>query len=213
MDELTTKFEVKTSRNDLPVPVINGIHLHSIYNPQKEAEAFTEKNIETINSNVNFLVLGLGFAYHVEEIIKASKNNNINIIVVEPNQELVNSFFQNRQFSTPNIKIKSYQKVEDYFFDYEFVHFLMKRPSILKHDTSFNLDREFYTKLLSYHSKNSVKSFFHALDKDWQNYFSDKDLSKSLEEQANILKKKPSLSNQNDFLVLALQEIKNNRTL
>jgi hypothetical protein len=40
MEERKKQYEIKTSRNGLTVPVVNGIHLHSIYNPIKEAEAF-----------------------------------------------------------------------------------------------------------------------------------------------------------------------------
>ena len=38
-------YEIKTSRTEQKIPVVNGVHLHSIYNPFKEAEALIEQNL------------------------------------------------------------------------------------------------------------------------------------------------------------------------
>ena len=42
MEESNRQCEFKVSRNGLTVPVVRGVHLHSIYNPMKEAEAFAQ---------------------------------------------------------------------------------------------------------------------------------------------------------------------------
>lgn len=210
MDELTIKFEVKTSRNDLPIPVINGIHLHSIYNPIKEAEAFVDKHQEVLKHNNNFLILGLGFGYHIEEIIRTSQNKINQIIVIEPNQELVQSYFQNRTLPK-NVEIKCYQDVESYFYDYHFIQFLIQRPSIIKHDTSFNLERNFYTKLLSFHCPENIDSYYSILSKTWKEYFKEVSQNISLTTFTDNIKKQPSISNKNDYLLLCLAEIKKNK--
>ena len=31
-------FQIKQSKNDLPIPIVNGVHLHSSYDPVKEAK-------------------------------------------------------------------------------------------------------------------------------------------------------------------------------
>ena len=53
----TNGIELQSSRNGLSIPVINGVYLHSMYNPQKEAQAFAEKHEATLKKekqNYNF---------------------------------------------------------------------------------------------------------------------------------------------------------------
>ena len=63
-----SKIEVKKSKVETPVPVVDGIHLHSIYNPAKEAETFIGKYNENLSKQNSVLVLGLGFGYHVWQL-------------------------------------------------------------------------------------------------------------------------------------------------
>ena len=65
-------IEIKESKTGLPIPVVNGVHLHSSYNPTKEAESFVEKfNIESISPNKDFEIGVYGKIMNQDYIIKA----------------------------------------------------------------------------------------------------------------------------------------------
>lgn len=211
MDELTTKLEISVSRTDLPIPIINGIHLHSIYNPIKEAEGFADAHKETLLSNSKILVLGLGFAYHIEAMIAWGEKNNkeFEFLVIEPNTQLAQAYLNNRP-KLNNVILKSYQDIASFFYDKEFIQFLMTRPSIIKHDTSFNLDRDFYTKLLTYHSPDKIKIYFDRLSSDWQQYFNGLPEAETLESITTQLISRKRIKDKQDLLLIALDEIKNN---
>ena len=85
------KIECKTAKNGQEIPVINEIHLHSSYNPEREAAGFCKSIESKLHHNQNFLVLGLGFGYHIQQITKYLKSINkdsYRIVVLEPNSEL-----------------------------------------------------------------------------------------------------------------------------
>jgi hypothetical protein len=69
-------IELAKSRSGLPSAVVNGIHLHSMYDPRKEALRFIESNLfgeypDTI------VVLGEGLGYITEELQKRFKRAKI----------------------------------------------------------------------------------------------------------------------------------------
>ncbi len=161
MDERNSNYELQPSRNGLTVPVINGIYLHSIYNPVKEAEAFVKGHETTLKVKNCVLVLGLGFGYHIEEIAKHLNKNHAlyEIIILEPNKKLVDDFLHTRSFEDKNIKIISVAKTKDLFGDWNFISFLMKKPAIIKHDASFIVEKDFYTQFLGYHASTKILGY------------------------------------------------------
>ena len=54
-----TSYEIKHSRTEQKVPIVNGVHLHSIYNPDKEAESLLNAQIENLKNKNEVLILGL----------------------------------------------------------------------------------------------------------------------------------------------------------
>ena len=58
--------------------------LHSKYNPNREGENIAEENYD--DSIENYIIFGLGFAYHVEELMAMAPNANFYII--ETNKEI-----------------------------------------------------------------------------------------------------------------------------
>ena len=93
-DTKVTNYEIKRSKNGFDIPVINGVHLHSAYNPQKEATHFYEKYKDQINANSPILILGLGFGYHIEALFEYLENKQKpeNIWVLEPSIETVEKY-------------------------------------------------------------------------------------------------------------------------
>lgn len=203
-------IELQSSRDGYCVPVINGIYLHSIYNPIKEAETFAQNNSNALASKNNILILGLGFGYHIEEVAKltAQYHQKYKIIVIEPNQDLVNLFKSNRSFSDKNIEIISSNNVEDIYSIVSFAKLLISKPAILKLDTSFNINKEFFTNFLTYKSSTSSA--------DYRNRFSDEaiklwgDYEGSFHERVKNIKNQRTVQRKEDFLILALSEIARN---
>jgi hypothetical protein len=216
MEERKKQYELKTSRNGLTVPVINGIHLHSIYNPIKEAEAFATGFDDTLKENNNILILGLGFGYHVEEIAKKLKaiHESYNIIILESNQELVQEFNKKRNFEDKNIKIFSCNplKVDRLFVDLEFISFLRTKPSIIKHDPSFNLEKTFFTEFLKFKAPTEIGKYFDLLTQPLQEYFLDiKEEGITVKEHINEIKTVKGITHQYDFALLAFESIINDK--
>ena len=60
-------YEIKESKNGLKVPVIDGVYLHSIYDPQTEGKALLKRHQDSFEEKSSILILGLGYGYHIEE--------------------------------------------------------------------------------------------------------------------------------------------------
>jgi hypothetical protein len=216
MEERKKQYEIKTSRNGLTVPVVNGIHLHSIYNPIKEAEAFATSFKDTLKENNNILVLGLGFGYHIEEIAKSlsSMHENYSIVILESNQELVQEFNKKRNFEDKNIRIFSCNpgKVDCLFVDLEFISFLRVKPSIIKHDPSFNLEKKFFMEFLKYKAPTEISEYFDLLTSPLKEYFSNSmDEGTTVQEHIQSIKTQKGITHQYDFGLLAFETIINNK--
>ena len=79
--------QVALSKDGHPVPRIGSVSLHSTYRPKEEAvravsEFVAKEGLQTI-------IYGLGFGYHVEEILK---NFSGPVSVVEPSMEIFRAF-------------------------------------------------------------------------------------------------------------------------
>ena len=80
-------LSLEETRNGQNTIKVNGIYLHSKYDPIKEAISFVNANIEEDQNTSGYLVLGLGLGYHVAEL---ANRTNKQITVLEPNKELYN---------------------------------------------------------------------------------------------------------------------------
>jgi len=210
MDERNSQYELQPSRNGLTVPVINGVYLHSIFNPMKEAEAFGKIQAENLKYKNKALILGLGFGYHVEEIarIMSAKNNDFEIVILEPNERLVEDFIGTRDFEDKNIKIVCKQKVKELFNDWNFVQFLMDKPCIIKHDASYVLEKEFYSSFLAYQAPKDIVNYKENLSQNSKDIFSTRD-ERSLQSFTESILNSRKILNHNEFLLLALNEVAN----
>lgn len=211
MEESNQNYEIKVSRNGLSVPVVNGIHLHSIYNPVKEAEAFAQGHSEVIKQKNNILILGLGYGYHIEQVAKLANQSHseYKIFIIEPNTDLAVDFNTNRPFEDKNIIIFSAKEAHKLFEDLEFVNFLKTKPAIIKHDTSFGIEKEFYVEFLKYQAPRELRRYAYMLSETSKaicgSYMeSDRPISGIAED----IQTKDGIQSDNDFLILALDEIK-----
>lgn len=201
-------FQIKISKTGHAIPVVNDVHLHSIYNPIKEAEAFLEKNKIVIKQKNKVLILGLGFAYHVNLVVKLMEENfqnDFEIAVIEPHLEMAKDCLTRNFINDERVTIYSKAMASDLYKIDEFINFLMKGPNILTHSASFNLHERFFRDLLSYRAPTDVESISKRIrNKDLQNYLGklqpQNDLYKFIHED---IKKKVKADCAEDYLLLA----------
>lgn len=211
MSKNNITIEIKESKTGHPVPVINGVHLHSSYNPTKEAEAFVEKYNEQLESCKYALVLGLGFAYHIDRILYQMRKHwgeEFRIVVIDPTAEIEASLKSCRNIDYgPNVSIYSGLDVSLLYSKREIVDFLAMRPTVIAHTASFNLFNGYYKSFMSFQSKVDLFSIAqnvqnpefkkYLLENHNTNYF----------EFVNKVNSKSSDWNKWDFLVMALDSI------
>lgn len=169
------KVQIKTSKTGLLVPVVNEVHLHSIYDPEKEAESFADKNIEKIQKNDKILILGLGFGYHVKAIEEKMKqfHRTYEIVVLEPDQELIKEY--KKKFEVDFGLFNSVNAAAIYE-NYDFVDFLMDKPAVIAHPNSFNLHTNFFKQFLGYAAPKNPKNYEHLLNPVLKSYFDNEDM-------------------------------------
>lgn len=210
MEERNSNYEIEKSRTGLPVPVINGVYLHSIYNPQKEAQALAENYSDLLKTKNAILILGLGFGYHVNEIASLVRKNfdQYQIIVIEPNTKLVEEFVQHSAFDDENIKIINVSKASRLYHNQEFVQFLMRKPCVIKHEASFSINKEFFTSFLSFKAETKI-SDYQSLLNDTAKKVIEPNTNDTFSNHVKQIMAKRSLDSKQEFLTMALNSIIN----
>ena len=207
-------YEVKTSRGGLKVPVINDIHLHSMYDPVKEAKTFLEKYDASLESKNNVLVFGLGYAYHIYELCKKLEKNHgtdYQVIVIEPNEEVYRDCIKYNLFPNKNIKVFSGFDLHQIYSDTDLINFLIKKPAIISHPASFELYRGFFEAFMTYKSPTDISSVTKYIEsKELRSYLYTDSNSHSLDNflRDNILSK-TKLNSNYDHLLLAFSHLSN----
>jgi len=205
-------YDVKTSRNNLKVPVVNDVHLHSMYNPAKEAQAIVSKHDSTLQSKKNVLVLGLGFAYHVYEIcrkLESYHGNDYKVVVIEPNEQVYRDCVANHLFPNKNIEVYSGENLQQIYSELNLVKFLIEKPAIVSHPASFGLYQNYFKSFLEFTAEKDLGSITKFVtNRELKSYlYSDVD-SHDLDGfiQNNVLKKE-SFNNKFDHMLLAFTHL------
>lgn len=155
-----TKLEVIESKTGNAVPVVNGAYLHSEFDPVKEAKKFATNFIPLIKRNNRLLIMGLGFGYHIDEIIKlmiTHHGSNIKIAVIEPNRALTVEFLRHRSLNKGIVQIFCKDNVEELFSSKELINFIAQDHAIIKHTQSYNLTQKFYDEIINYNAFQDLK--------------------------------------------------------
>ena len=150
----TYSLRVVAGRKNFPVPVVNDIYLHSLYDPIREADSFVQKNKDKIYQKNYFLILGLGFAYHVNGLIEELKKKHSDkwgIIVIEPNIKMFKECIGRKLITEDNhLKIFNGMEIEELYSKKKLIDFMVSKPIVLVHETSYNLYLDYYKKFLNY---------------------------------------------------------------
>lgn len=200
------EIKIVEAQDGAKIPVINGVYLHSNFSPTKEAAKIIDNYSEQLTDKDTFLVLGLGFGYHIQELQKRIANKNSTIIVIEPNKELVNLYIEN--IGQPDqVKILNVSNEKILYEIKEFVEFLNTKPCVIKHSVSFQIESDFYKRLLTHKSPNKVSDYKHLIHSDLQDFLFSNDVSVNFEQFCNRLTMKESINSRFGFLSLALNEL------
>lgn len=209
--EKQNQIEIRESKTGNPVPVVNGVHLHSSYNPTKEAESFVERFETIIQANRNILVLGLGFAYHIDRIVFQMKRfwgDDFQIVVIDPLNETEELLRENRQIDYgKNVILHSGLTVSEIYDNRDIVDFLSMKPAVVPHTASFNLFQDYFKALMSFTAKSDLSSISnHISNTDFKKYILSHE-SRSYFELINSVNSKKTRWNKWDYLTLALNSI------
>jgi hypothetical protein len=208
---MNNSIEIKRNKNQLAIPVVNNVTMHSIHDPQKEAQQIITNFLANLNNRTSVLILGLGFGYHVEQLINYFENEKVNfeIVVIEPNANLIEQFKTERNISLKNTRVLCYNTIEDYYNNISLINFLSQKPAVLKLETSLMANNDFFKTFLSYKGKKNISDFINDINKDLKNYFENSkiDLNSSIVKFSSEIKNRAVINDKNDFLVLALDEL------
>ncbi|MBC7539852.1 MAG: hypothetical protein H7281_13605 [Bacteriovorax sp.] len=206
-----TSYEVKTSRTEQKVPVVNGVHLHSIYNPFKEAESLVLAQLDNLKNKNEVLILGLGFAYHVNAVIEKLTQfhgENFKVIVIEPNIQVYEDCITADLLNKNNVLIYSGFNSSELYSDLDFIHFLLRKPAMIAHPPSFNLYQNYFKNILTFEAPQSINAIIGFVGSvEVKKYLNSFNPDSTLEEV--LYNEIPNKTNfeQEDFLAMALVEM------
>jgi len=207
-------FEIKKSKSDLPIPVVNGVHLHSAYDPVKEAKKMIRKDLDDFQKKKNVLIFGFGFGYHVREIVSFFKEKRIKkfkIVVIEKNKTLLEKAKSLFPIESEKVKVFCQEDPSKIFLDKDFLDFLINKPVIFAHPPSFSLYDSYFEKILKYKSPNTLSDIIRSIEdiefKSFLEKYSDqKDLSSLFQK----IECKRTLIDENEFLMSAFFHLSKN---
>lgn len=207
----TTSFEIKTSRTEQKVPVVNGVHLHSIYNPYKEAENLINGHIASLEGKNEVLVLGLGFGYHINYLIEKLTElhgNNFKVIVIEPNMQVHQECMNLDLLNKKNVLVYAGFTANELYTDLDLIHFLLRKPAMIAHPASFNLYQTYFKSFLTFEAPTTMDSIVNFTEtKEVKSYLKNFDSHISFDEALyNQVPQKTQFTNM-DFLAMAMIEM------
>ncbi len=209
--------KIITSKSNHLVPKVDNIELHSTYDPQKEASALKLKYVEKIKNNKFILVLGLGFAYHVDQILTELKKyhqNHYKILIIEQNSAVYHLFLKNfpGKFTNSNVDIIHGQKIKILYRNVTFLNLLAKHPLVIAHPQSFHMYRQYFDSLLSWRIDNRLETIAPIIKNGELAHFL-REQSKKHETIDDLIKYRQNKKLcKHQLLLLAFNEI-NNRTI
>lgn len=208
--EDSKKLSIIKSNSGHDIIVINGIEMHSRFNPIQEAYEFALKHTHQIQDNPNILILGLGLGYHVQQIEFKMRefHSKPQIFVVEPNRDVAKVAINSHIIPQNHTTIFSGKDIERYYQNKKFIDFLTKKPTIITHQPSLDLESNFFKRFLSYSASNYVGAIRNLLDSEIKHHFDRFNPNATLTQCLDDIEEKPFLK-QDDCKILAFRELFN----
>ncbi len=134
-----SNIEILLSKSRQPVPVIDSVTLHSRYDPVNEAHKFVQK-IDILKKGPG-MVFGLGFGYHIKELLKKRSGR---LLVIEPSMDLFKRFLE-------QIELDDFGGQLEFYIDESPAHVASIIPSknfiIVEHPPSIRLNEVYFSRL------------------------------------------------------------------
>lgn len=171
MNELPNivSYEIKYARTGEAVPVVNGVLLHSIYNPIKEATSLIDAHTENLKNKNEVVVLGLGFGYHITYLVEKLQEfhgDNYKVIIIDPNIEVYNDYCEQSTIANKNVLIYGGSTTHELYRDQKLIHFLLKKPAIIAHGPSFNLYQQYFKSFLTFEAPTANSEVVKFIEND-----------------------------------------------
>jgi hypothetical protein len=204
-------YEIKLTRSEHKIPVVDGVHLHSSYNPIKEALSLVEKHRTQLDTKNEVLILGLGFGYHVNEIIShldKMHNGEFKVVVIEPNTQVYHDCLKLNLLHKKNVVVYSGYLSKDLYQDLDLVNFLLRKPSVIAHPPTFNLYSAYFKEVLTFEASPKIEHMIEFIsDKSLKAYLNELEPHTTLETFLYEDLPKRTIHQGLDFLMMALGEM------
>ena len=204
-------FNIKLSKNGLSVPVVNDVHIHSIYDPVKEAQHFVASNADVLKKKNRLLILGLGFAYHIVEfhrILSENFGDDFQIAVIEPSEDIRNKSLECNIQLPKNVDVYSGLTSNQLYQDRKFIKFLLERPAIIPHPASFQLFSAYFKDFLAYTSPDKICDLVGSIvNPELKKYLEQFDSNMTFESFLSSQYPKKNIECAEDYLMAAFKEI------
>lgn len=207
---LVEKYEIKVTKNGSKIPVVNDVHLHSVYDPQRESKQLVERQSSHWNDKRDVLVFGLGFGYHVQAVQEflEQKPGSYNIVVIEPNSKVSSDCVELGLVDPKKVYICSGYTPQDIYTNRDLIDFLLRKPAMFSHPPSFNLYNDYFKKMLSYQAPKELEAVSRQFQSsELRTYLGTFDESLTLNEVAESLSNMHGQKTETDFLIMAYHEM------
>ncbi len=162
-------YEIKEAKTGHKVPVVNGVLIHSVYNPLREAESIVNQYKDQLIEKNDFLVLGLGFGYHIQAIIEELNKigkTDYRISVIEPNDQVVKDCLKINIINSKQVKIYSFKTVDKLYRSQSLINALLKKPAVIAHAPSFNLYKDYFKNYLKFQAEDSIENLVSSIENE-----------------------------------------------
>ncbi|RJR21626.1 MAG: hypothetical protein C4581_01930 [Nitrospiraceae bacterium] len=128
-----SRVEVVNTKKNIPSIRADNVSLHSLYDPEKEAEAWVKYYEDEINKAECLCVLGFGLGYHLLELCKVTESP---VIIFEPNVDVLRKAFETANLTAILSRIRIIINNSMPVFQ--------GRATVLQHKPSVALNRKYY---------------------------------------------------------------------
>lgn len=208
-----TNIEVMEAKNKQLTIRVGDIHLHSPYDPLKEAQSFISEIEKNKGLKRDCFVFGSGLGHHLnvlENKLQAKFLENYSLICIEPIKEIYTSLEESKVLNESSlVKVIHHSDVRDYFDDSVILNQLKKNPTLIIHPASYQISKDFFNSFLQFsypRTLNSCKQWIESEELYQALARSAGDSKLTIDESLSKVKSKFNCEGM-DFLLLTLNEM------
>lgn len=144
LNRKTRNIDIVAAKSGNPTLLVDGVLLHSKYDPIKEAKTFLDANNHIYNGEKNVVIYGLGLGYHLDELLnRVSSECSIYVFDVDEDVIQIGTNLGLTQKILNDHRVKAYLGYSNYVLK-EFGDALKKVEDILLYKPSLRVLPEYY---------------------------------------------------------------------